>query len=397
MQKQFLIFLPEEEIEGSFFDHTLMNGTANSTQSRPATFTVEPDLVGHSVANLIRTGASDFGVLDGEETEASPRCWSVLSVEELAPQFPGFELVRLLGRGGMGAVYQAKQTSLDRFVAIKVLPLELSDDPEFEARFRREAKSLAELTHPNIVQIFEFKHTPAGHPYFVMEYVNGADLQELLRSDRFAPQMALDVASQVCRALEFAHEKGYVHRDIKPANVFLTADGQVKVGDFGLAKLINSEAPKGVEALTLTGVAMGTPHYVAPEQTHPGATTDHRADLYSLGVMFYEMLTGEIPRGTIKAVSKKVDVPPQFDRILFRAMEPNPGRSLSNRGLFPSGSESCRKRIEITEGAHFSMVSWHLFVGCCLNRDLGSLLSRARTSNRVRTVGETVFSPNGSD
>lgn len=242
----------------------------------------------------------------------------------------GYVVTGVLGRGGMGAVYQGVQTSLERPVAIKLLPPELGYDPEFEARFRREAKSMARLNHPNIVQIYDFGTTGSGHHYIVMEFVDGTDLHRLIRSGGLTPEGALNAVSQICDALEYAHGEGFVHRDIKPANIFINNKGILKVGDFGLAKLVEGADESALSAteklgLTMTGVAMGTPHYIAPEQLAADGTVDRRADIYSLGVMFYEMLTGEIPRGAVKPPSQKVkalDV--RLDDVVFRAMEVDP-------------------------------------------------------------------------
>ncbi|MEM1297369.1 MAG: serine/threonine-protein kinase, partial [Verrucomicrobiota bacterium] len=169
-----------------------------------------------------------------------PGQWEPILPEELDRLMPDYTIERMLGRGGMGAVYQGVQISLDRPVAIKVLPPELGSDPEFEARFRREAKSMARLNHPNIVQIYDFGQTEGQHFFFVMEFVDGADLHQLIQSGEWGADSALKVVMQICEALQFAHDKGYVHRDIKPANILLTAEGVVKVGDFGLAKLVDA-------------------------------------------------------------------------------------------------------------------------------------------------------------
>ncbi len=257
--------------------------------------------------------------------------WEPPLPEELEPLLPGFQITGLLGRGGMGAVYRGVQQSLEREVAIKLLPPELSADPEFEARFKREAKSMAKLNHPNIVQIYDFGQTEEKHYFFVMEFVDGTDLHEFIRSGGLNSEGALNAVSQICDALQYAHEKGYVHRDIKPANIFLNTNGLIKVGDFGLAKLVEGaeDQMSATErmGLTMTGLAMGTPHYIAPEQMAAEGSVDHRADIYSLGVMFYEMLTGEIPRGAVKppsqrASAKALDV--RIDGVVFRAMENEP-------------------------------------------------------------------------
>jgi serine/threonine protein kinase len=264
---------------------------------------------------------------------AAPRAqngpWEPPAPEELAGAIPGIQITEFLGRGGMGAVYMGTQLSLDRPVAVKLLATHLAEDPEFEMRFQREAKSMARLNHPNIVQIFDYGRTQTGWHYLVMEYVDGSDLSRLVRSGRLDAEGALNAVSQICAALQYAHELGFVHRDIKPANVFITQQGILKVGDFGLAKIMDGTAadPAASEDITLTqpGAIMGTPSYAAPEQLG-GAPVDHRADLYSLGVMFYEMLTREIPRGAPRPPSRRVaalDV--RIDGVVFKALEADPG------------------------------------------------------------------------
>lgn len=255
-----------------------------------------------------------------------PNSWQAISPEELDKLLPDYDIIALLGRGGMGAVYRATQKSLDRPVAIKVLPPELSQDLEFEARFRREAKSMARLSHPNIIQIHDFGQTEGHHFYFVMEFIDGADLHQMIRQGLVNEDTALKVVIQICEALQYAHDKGYVHRDIKPANILMTSEGVIKVGDFGLAKLIdpNQGSETEQQGLTLTGNSMGTPHYMAPEQMSGDNPIDHRADIYSLGVMLYEMLTGEIPRGAFAPPSGKIQVDVRIDDVVLKAMQEKP-------------------------------------------------------------------------
>ncbi|MEZ5300011.1 MAG: serine/threonine-protein kinase [Verrucomicrobiales bacterium] len=267
------------------------------------------------------------GESDGASSPASPRRFVPPAVEDLAGQIPGYEIESLIGRGGMGAVYKARQRELDRPAAIKLLPRELGDDPAFAERFRREAQVMAKLDHPNIVRIYDFGQSGGGHFYFAMEYVDGVDLQRLIRSGEVAEAQALDVVRQICEALQYAHDQGFVHRDIKPANIFINAAGQVKVGDFGIARVLGAGAGDDDPTLLLTGSgqAIGTPNYAAPEQLSGGAV-DHRADIYSLGVMLYEMLTGEIPRGAFDPPSQKVRVDVRLDEVVIRAMRSEPER-----------------------------------------------------------------------
>jgi serine/threonine protein kinase len=224
----------------------------------------------------------------------------------LTGQFPQLEIIELLGQGGMGAVYKARQKQLDRLVALKILPPEISQTEAFAERFTREARSLAKLSHPRIVSVYDFGHTKEGLYYFIMEFIDGTDLRRVIQSGALSADEALAIVPQICEALQFAHEEGVVHRDIKPENILLDKRGRVKIADFGLAKLL--DRPAAVYTLTQAGQRMGTPHYMAPEQIeHPGQV-DHRADIYSLGVVFYEMLTGQLPIGRFALPSQKVRV-----------------------------------------------------------------------------------------
>src|SRR5262245_34217392 len=227
------------------------------------------------------------------------------SPSALAPLFPQLDIMELIGQGGMGAVYKARQPALDRFVALKILPPELGEDPAFAERFAREARALARLSHPHVVSVYDSGRA-GGLYYFLMEYVDGVSLRELLRTGQLSPARALQIVPQICEALQYAHEEGVVHRDIKPENILLDGKGRVKIADFGLAKLVRAAGP--APALTAPEQVMGTPHYMAPEQRAMPQQVDHRADIYSLGVVFYELLTGELPLGRFPPPSKKAGV-----------------------------------------------------------------------------------------
>ncbi len=242
---------------------------------------------------------------------------------ELAEYFPHLEVLELIGLGGMGAVYRARQRTLDRVVALKILHPEVSRDPAFSERFAREAQALARLTHPSIVMIFDFGESH-GLYYFLMEYVDGVNLRATMQSGRLNPHEALAIVPQVCEALQYAHDQGIVHRDIKPENVLLDRRGRVKIADFGLAKLLGH--PGGRLSLTGTGQVMGTPHYMAPEQWEKPMSVDHRADIYSLGVVFYELLTGELPLGRFAPPSEKAHVSADLDHVVLRTLEKEPDR-----------------------------------------------------------------------
>ncbi len=255
---------------------------------------------------------------------------------QLAAQFPQLEIIELLGMGGMGIVYKARQPRLDRFVALKILPVESQQHTSFAERFGREAKALAKLSHPGIVNIYDFGQT-GQYYYFIMEYVDGMNLRHLLHNQPLEPRQALELVSQICTALQYAHDEGVVHRDIKPENILLNKKGQVKIADFGLAKLLGT-APD--TALTMSQAAMGTLNYMAPEQRQNAQGVDHRADIYSLGVVFYEMLTGEVPMGRFEPPSKRVHVDVRLDEVVLRALEREPARRYQHASEVKSNVET---------------------------------------------------------
>jgi predicted Ser/Thr protein kinase len=244
-------------------------------------------------------------------------------LEEIAKLFPQLEILGLLGAGGMGAVYKARQPALDRVVALKVLPSHNAEGVNFAERFNREARALARLNHPNIVAVYEFGDAGGLH-FFIMEFVDGANLRQLEQAGRLAPREALQIIPQICDALQYAHDEGVVHRDIKPENVLVDRKGRVKIADFGLAKILGQET----DALRLTaeGQVMGTPHYMAPEQVEKPLSVDHRADIYALGVVFYEMLTGDLPLGKFSPPSRKYQLDVRLDDVVLRALENDPAR-----------------------------------------------------------------------
>jgi serine/threonine protein kinase len=240
----------------------------------------------------------------------------------MLPQYDQWEM---LGCGGMGAVYKARQTSLDRLVAIKVLPPQVADgDVEFIERFKNEARTMAKMNHPAIVAVYDFGETRDGLLYIVMEYIDGTDVAKMIQAQgRLPVDHALAITAHVCDALAYAHEHGVIHRDIKPANILLNSEGAVKVADFGLAR---SQDPAQTSGLTQGGMTMGTPDYVAPEALIMGVMVDGRADLYAIGVMLYNMLTGTIPRGFFKLPSEKTGCDTRYDTIVRKAMEHDVGR-----------------------------------------------------------------------
>ena len=291
--------------------------------------------------------ADATGVPDGKVGSPQP-----LAPEEIAKFFPQLEIIERLGRGGMGVVYKARQPRLNRLVALKILAPEREKDPAFAGRFEKEAQALARLSHPNIVTIHDFGEA-GGMYYLLMEFVDGMTLRQLQNASRVSPREALAIVPQICDALQFAHDHGIVHRDIKPENILMDRLGRVKVADFGLAKLVGAERGSAsrssdenpdaigqsessntdgraaghrpaLQALTEAGKVMGTPQYMAPEQVSHPAEVDHRADIYALGVVFYQMLTGELPGKQLEPPSKKVQIDVRLDEIVLRALEQKP-------------------------------------------------------------------------
>jgi len=234
------------------------------------------------------------------------------SVEELAGRFPQLEIIELLGQSGTGVIYKARQLGRNRLVALKILTQKSARDPTI-ARFLREAHIMACVAHPGIVAVYQVGQCEGLH-YFMMEFVDGVTLRHLLRERKLKPEEAVKIVPQICEALQYVHDHGVVHRDIKPENLLIDKTGRVKIANFGLAK--PTEA-----GLTGPGRVMGTPDYMAPEQMEKPQEVDHRADIYSLGVVFYEMLTGELPLGRFAPPSQKVQVDVRLDGVVLRALE----------------------------------------------------------------------------
>jgi hypothetical protein len=265
-----------------------------------------------------------------------------------------YRIEQLLGRGGMGAVYRARDMRLDRLVALKVVRPELLGDPEARRRFRREAQIVARLQHPSIVAVYDYGTFPDGGAYLVMELVRGEDLRRVLqREGRIEADRALRILTSVCTAIEAAHREGVLHRDLKPENILLPGGKvDVKVLDFGVAKVMEDRrdaAPAvGAESATLltaAGMIVGTPAYMAPEQFH-GMPADARTDVFSLGIIAYEMLSGELPfgRGSLAEVvlaqargvrpMPEAVVPPALDRAVRAALDPDPDRRPASAQAF---------------------------------------------------------------
>ncbi len=268
-----------------------------------------------------QSGGDSVGATESDSAAARLGQFQTPSIEELSRQIPELEILELIGQGGMGAVYKARQKSLGRIVALKVLKADLAAVPEFAERFAREAKSLAQLNHRNIVTVHDFGQRD-GLCYLVMEYVEGANLRRVLEAGKLSPEEALRLVPDLCDALQYAHDAGVVHRDIKPENILLDEAGRVKIADFGLAKLVGQPDAR----LTATHQVMGTLRYMAPEQMEGAGGVDHRADIYSLGVIIYEMLTGELPIGRFAPPSAKAQIDVRLDEVVLRALEREPQR-----------------------------------------------------------------------
>lgn len=245
-----------------------------------------------------------------------------------------YRIISQVGRGGMATVYKAYQPSVDRYVAVKVLPSQLAESREFATRFQQEARIIARLEHPHILPVFDYGESD-GVAYFVMRYMDAGTLKEKMIEGRPLPLNDIDrLFTQLAEALSYAHSRGIIHRDLKPANVLIDAQGNVFLTDFGIAKLLESASPR----LTQTDAIMGTPAYISPEQAQ-GNPVDQRADIYSLGIILYEMVTGSVPFTAetplavlFKHISDplpppslvKPDIPPAIEQVLLKALAKDP-------------------------------------------------------------------------
>ena len=267
---------------------------------------------------------------------------------EIASLFPQLEILECLGRGGMGVVYKARQPRLNRLVALKILARDKEQDGQFAERFTREAQALARLNHPNIVTVHDFGEA-GGHCYLVMEFVDGVNLRQVLLAGKMPPEQALTIVPKICEALQYAHEQGIVHRDIKPENILVDKSGRVKIADFGIAKMLGVTA--GQQALTGAKDVVGTPHYMAPEQLEKPLTVDHRADIYSLGVVFYEMLTGELPLGKFAPPSRKVQIDVRLDEVVLHTLEKEPARRYQQVNQLKTDVETIAGTVHSAKGS----------------------------------------------
>ncbi len=299
---------------------------------------------------LLQQGLSPNTYLSGTSSVSAGassgrrRGWTPPTPAELAPRFPQLEIIELLGQGGMGAVYKVRQRELDRWAALKILPDEVAHDPSFSERFQREARALALLGHQHIVTVYEFGQRD-GVYFLLMEYIDGVTLRQAIRAGQISAKDALAIVTQICDALQFAHEEGVVHRDIKPENILIDKRGRVKIADFGLAKLLGNSPD--VPNLTGTHQVMGTPMYMAPEQMEGTRGVDHRADIFSLGVVFYELLTGELPLGRFAPPSQKYQLDVRLDDVVLRTLEKEPDRRYQQASDVKCDVESIRSQPRV--------------------------------------------------
>ena len=268
---------------------------------------------------------------------------------EAALLFPGFEIITLLGRGGMGAVYLARQVSLDREVALKVLNQDLANDPLFLERLEREAQTMARLRHPNVVAVHDFQRNDAGAA-IIMEFIEGGSLRDWMRQHPYGAPVdeTLTLIQQAGAGLSAAHAAGVVHRDMKPENILLDHQGNVRVTDFGLAVPMRGESAR----LTLSGTTVGTVDYMAPEQMR-GGEVDARADIYALGVLLYEMLTGHTPRGNFDPpAALRPELPAHLSEAIMKALRPLPAERFATvdelwHALLTPGRHASRSRLRL--------------------------------------------------
>ena len=276
-----------------------------------------------------------------------------------------YELEEVIGQGGMSTVYKAHDSLLERNVALKVLHQQYNEDEDFVERFKHEARSVAQLQHPNIVTVID-RGEEDGRQYIVFEFIDGENLKELVvRKGRLDVRDALEIAHEIARGLAFAHESGLIHRDVKPQNVLLNGDGRAKVTDFGIARSLDVE-----HGVTQTGTILGTSNYIAPEQA-TGQPVDAHTDVYSLGIVLYEMITGELPfpgESFVAIAMKHIqepspnvldvrgDVPLRVASMIDRALEKDPEHRFPTMDAFAAEIEACLAELDRGEDSAVTMV-----------------------------------------
>src|SRR3954452_10994349 len=272
-----------------------------------------------------------------------------------------YEVEELVGAGGMSSVYRAHDRLLDRKVALKVMHSHYGEDPEYVERFRRDARSVDALSHPNVVSVID-RGDHDGRQFIVFEYIDGENLKQLIQRRGPAPVVtSLELTKQIAQALSFAHQNGLVHRDVKPQNVLLNGDGRAKVTDFGIARSLDVK-----HGMTQTGTVLGTSDYIAPEQAQ-GQQVAERTDIYSLGVVVYELLTDEVPFPAENFVAvamrhineppppvrdKRPDASPRLEGAVQRAMAKDPEDRFPTMTDFCAELEACLNDIRGGSGSH---------------------------------------------
>lgn len=301
-------------------------------------------------------GGGGFGSNPTRLSNDIPNKRASLSDSSSMPKIPGFEISYQIGRGAMGSVYRARQIKTGRLVAIKVLSHDLSERTDLVARFEREAYALKSLTNPNVVSIIDAGHVEDIH-YFAMEFIDGITLRTRINRGPILIAEAVLITSQILNGLKAAHKHGIIHRDLKPENVLLAYDGRdfsqipnrVVLVDFGLVG-IGGLAFDPHPNLTRSKVTMGTVNYMAPEQHVDAKRVDHRSDLYSAGVIFFEMLTGDLPLGRyLMPTERGMDLPKEVDRILATALSRNVDDRYSSAEDF--FRDLCEMGIEVESSA----------------------------------------------
>ncbi|BDS06188.1 hypothetical protein NT6N_12280 [Oceaniferula spumae] len=265
--------------------------------------------------------------------DSTPIDFTPPAVEEIADLLPAYEILSFIAKGGMGAVYLARQKSLDRQVAIKILPRHFGEDADFRSSFEAEAKSMAKFNHPNLIGIYDFGQVD-GLLYIIMEMVQGKSLYHSAYGRTIDPDESARIVAGICRGLSSAHNHGILHRDIKPANILLDPNASPKIGDFGLARPVGDHESDS---------AFGTPGYTAPEVVHNPSAVDESTDLYSVGVILYELLTGKLPESIYTPAATLIGCDPRFDQIVRKATHPTPAMRYRKAEDIAEALEDIRK------------------------------------------------------
>jgi len=264
------------------------------------------------------------------------------------PRIPGYEVLRVIGQGGMGVVYAAVQQSLQRPVAIKILAPHLESHTEVISRFVREIHLMTRLTHPNIVDIYDAGVTDGRH-YYVMEYIDGLSLERIIRKHRVRPQTAVAILKQMVAGLKAAHRQGILHRDLKPGNILLDRNAVVRIADFGLAAIAPHARDSSDSSTTRAGRRLGTAGYMSPEQLEDVTACDERSDIYSVGVIFYQMLTGQLPTESFAPASELVPgLTRQADRLIELCLKADPTERFQSTELLLESTGKLERRMQRT-------------------------------------------------